>query len=88
MAKIMAGASLLAWNAGRTLPEAMVVGAGAENDAMADFNGRESYLNACQEEGTCAVARLLEKIDEPLVDLRHYYLGPRGARAVRASERP
>ena len=55
-----------------------------EIDEDADPNGRETYLKACRDLGVTAVSRVLEKLDESVLDLGQYYLGERGGQALAA----
>ena len=43
-----------------------------------------AYLKACRDLGVTAVSRVLEKLDESVLDLGQYYLGERGGQALAA----
>ena len=53
-------------------------------DEELDLNGRETYIIACRRQRVNPVSKVLEKLDEPVVDLANYHLGERGGVALAA----
>ena len=55
-----------------------------EPDEELDLNGRETYIIACRRQRVTPVSKILEKLDEAVVDLANYHLGERGGVALAA----
>lgn len=56
----------------------------ADPEEDVDLNGREIYLAACRKLSVTPASKLLEKLDEDMLDLGNYYLGGAGGAAVAA----